>query len=939
LLIDNYLDKEYRYELYLCNPSSPYAIKGCLTNATTDRRIVWQLRQPDELSFKIYKTFEDGSDNSLFEEIEKSSVVRLEKYVDNTLESTQLFHISNLEFVSDITEYKQIQSYSLEIRMNKQSVRDFEFFCKLYTGTWNVNDIENSGIVDYILTLFKGNWTVDYITTGLASSSRSFNISNARVLEAIRTIEEEYNCIFIFNTDVQTIDIVEFGDTTYNDYFTNNGIILDSNNYVDQYRSQIDVDEIVTRLFVEGANNTNIASVNILGEEYIDDFSFFKNTKYMTQGLITALNSLDSLRQSEESNYQTLLTNLSTKFSELAVLLLDLANLGGALTDNDPEPTDGQLQLIQDKMDIAIKTGQAVDGKTYSQWKTDENNKLNEISSKKSAIQSKNNEIQTIQNNISSLQNSISYESNLTSTQLKELSNFIQEGNVKFETDQPLELLDLGKAYLIIKAQSQYDIQVDMVDVFSSSDDSYTWDKIQLAKKVNLILTDDQIFEPFIVSIEHSYDSNQLKITVSNKTYLNDDLNYLSAIWAKFNSTTTIVDNNKTSWDKAEDVSNEFEEYIKSPITSSNTKIKIGDEDGLIQQAQINRRGIYLRDNENANGQMRIFSDRILFTNNNWNPDPITGYGGYSVGITSNGITTDGSFKLISDGAFGGKNLITIDGNKISIYGDGTANSGIEIYNASNQKVMGFDSSGNLTMTGKLTIQSGSTGISSFGDAGDLATLDSIDYSSSYLTGTKPPADADRTQTIINGGLITTGRIELGTSGTINAGINGSGTSSSDIRFWAGDTYANRGIAPFRVTQNGTVTMTNADVVGKIRSGLSSDLTTAQVEIDNLGTFGGRIALNRGTGSNYTIQLQEFNYIVGSTYNFRPIIQLRTRNFDGSWSSGNVQIISASNNGIGIGYTSGLSVDSIVDKLSINGDLNVVGQIKINGSPFNVKFA
>lgn len=52
-----------------------------------------------------------------------------------------------------------------------------------------------------------------------------------------------------------------------------------------------------------------------------------------------------------------------------------------------------------------------------------------------------------------------------------------------------------------------------------------------------------------------------------------------------------------------------------------------------------------------------------------------------------------------------------------------------------------------------------------------------------------------------------TGRLEVGNGalGVNTAGVNGSGSSSSDIRFWGGATYANRATAPFRVQQDGTV--------------------------------------------------------------------------------------------------------------------------------------
>jgi hypothetical protein len=76
----------------------------------------------------------------------------------------------------------------------------------------------------------------------------------------------------------------------------------------------------------------------------------------------------------------------------------------------------------------------------------------------------------------------------------------------------------------------------------------------------------------------------------------------------------------------------------------------------------------------------------------------------------------------------------------------------------------------------------------------------------------------DKTKTIIDGGLVTTGRIEVGGGilGANNAGMNGavSGTPATDIRFWAGADYANRNTAPWRVQNDGTFYATQGFVGG-----------------------------------------------------------------------------------------------------------------------------
>ena len=77
----------------------------------------------------------------------------------------------------------------------------------------------------------------------------------------------------------------------------------------------------------------------------------------------------------------------------------------------------------------------------------------------------------------------------------------------------------------------------------------------------------------------------------------------------------------------------------------------------------------------------------------------------------------------------------------------------------------------------------------------------------------------DNTKTIIDGGLVTSGTIQVaGDNKSILAGITGKGTTDDAIRFWAGASFENRATAPFRVQQDGSVVMTKATVEGVVNA-------------------------------------------------------------------------------------------------------------------------
>ena len=91
----------------------------------------------------------------------------------------------------------------------------------------------------------------------------------------------------------------------------------------------------------------------------------------------------------------------------------------------------------------------------------------------------------------------------------------------------------------------------------------------------------------------------------------------------------------------------------------------------------------------------------------------------------------------------------------------------------------------------------------------------------------------DNTKTTIDGGIVTSGTVQLaGSDKSIKAGITGEGTTDSSVRMWAGASKENRATAPFRVTQDGKMVASNADITGNVNA--------------TSGTFKGRVEAQEG---------------------------------------------------------------------------------------------
>ena len=96
----------------------------------------------------------------------------------------------------------------------------------------------------------------------------------------------------------------------------------------------------------------------------------------------------------------------------------------------------------------------------------------------------------------------------------------------------------------------------------------------------------------------------------------------------------------------------------------------------------------------------------------------------------------------------------------------------------------------------------------------------------------------DNTQTTIDGGIVTSGTIQVaGDNKSILAGITGNGTASDSIRFWAGASFENRKTAPFRVMQDGSVVMNKAQVEGVINA-ISGKIAGFEISQGKIGKGG-----------------------------------------------------------------------------------------------------
>jgi hypothetical protein len=658
MLID-LLGNEFKYELYLCKPLSyvgvvpSYTVIGCLSSCAYNLTIKQQMQNINECEFDINMYWNDigRTENTYFDLINAGMMILLETYIDNTLKKSEYLYIYQTDLTGVEKEIKSIKCYSSQYKWNKIKIRNFtssDTFVttrKLYDGvTFDAADNTKGGILDYILQVKLYNtWSVSYMSASLYNKYRTFDISEQSLIDVIHTIEGMYNCVFFFDTNLHQISILEYAELP-----TETGLIINDTNYLKSISQQIKVDEIITRMYPEGKSplagggTMSISGVNITGQAYIDNFSYFRTATYMSVGLRTALTNHDNHLIAHATDHSTYLLSLTTHNAELDVLTNDLYNLN----------TD--LIIMQDKETICMRYNILVEGQNYAYWHGQVVAQEALITAKEAAITAKNAEITADYLNLSNLATHLSYDNitYFTTPQVQELLQFVNEETVKFDTEDIDELYALGVELLAIKATPPIEFSLDMIDIFSCKTENYTWDKLTLGSLVDLVFEDFNISsKPRVVEYTHNPDSNSLSVTVSNRTYFNDPLQYVSNIFAASKKTATVVENERDTY-KEYEADKSTIVYTGEVIETTNNEIT--NEDGTLV---LDRRGIFMKRIESTptGGQFRLFDDRILATRDNWDT--------YSVAITSSGIQCDDLWVLTNvDGS------VRISGTTIEIF-------------------------------------------------------------------------------------------------------------------------------------------------------------------------------------------------------------------------------------------------------------------------------
>lgn len=627
------------------------------------------LRDVNRLSFSVpFELNKDGKriPNPFYDYLDGDYIVVLEQIIDGDVYIKEAYTIVNPQMVGVDEDVKRIECRSLEYKFNRKVVR-------VLSGTLELVNNSNNSIMDMIIKdKLNNSWSLGYVNSELYGVFRTFDITERTLTQVFADLEDAFSCIFDFDSYNKIINIYkneELGAEV--------DVYIDEENYLTSLILDTPHDDVITRLYVNGAGETVVNSANPTGMGYIDDFTHYRNLKYMTQSLLDALNDYDTLLANADGQFQILLAEVNSIQNDLDNLYIELFQL------------ELDLILIEDNQDIAIAQGSS-SGQNYAHWFLQGKNKQTQINDKKTQIENTELLLDSVFDDINDLRNLVRYENNFTVAQLKELNFFVHESSERFNTDNPNQLYEMGVEKLKDLAIPKREFAIGVLDFFKSIGITERYTNIpklvKLGNFINISYNKQNFHETLrLLSYNHRIDANELQLVFSNKDKIDNSYSFIKDLQDKSNNASNRLEAEQEIYKQYE---KDKEAILKQnqPIDSGSNEIIMGD--GSV----ISRRGQFMRDLPGANGQMRVLGDRIVFTQDNWE--------NISVGITSAGIFTNNEFVLdMATQTSDGMNRILlnpVDGIKIQ---KANGNTWTDVFYA--------DSNGNLNLKGNITMDGG----------------------------------------------------------------------------------------------------------------------------------------------------------------------------------------------------------------------------------------
>lgn len=551
----------------LCNPNKE---ELCSLGLMFDAKVTLKYNALSQFTFSYLRTVE-GTTQPAYDLLDPKRLV--------LIEGIGYFIIDDVDEITDgLIPVKTVTASSLEMELTYKKLYSFKGVMKFYDVT--------TPQTSFLYKVLSGSgWSIGTIDASLYNINREFNVSDGTIYSVLMNeAETAYGCVFEFNTFTKTVSAKNISNA-----IASTDIYLSYDNLIQNSTFSKKSDEIVTALSVYGGGNLDIRAVNPLGGNYIYNFDYFKNTQWMSAGLVTAINNWKALIASRQVYYAGLLANLK---AENVILTTKNALLVTKNTEMDvllvtkKTRIEGKLPLDDINSQIAAKQV--------------------EINIVKAAIVTQNLNIASIKLSIAQVntQLSLTNTSNFTLPQQAELKTYIIENTyqntniVVYDNMTPEEiqdwtqiLYDYGASVLTKMATPRYEFSLTISNFITLKEYSSFTNQLVLGCGVTVNIRDDYMIENALLEISYSLDNpSDATFKFGNRLRLDGKDFIFSDLFGKTVSTSNSVNFNQSDWSNWTD---SYKDEVNSFISSSLDTTKNQLINSSNQEIVINGSGLH----------------------------------------------------------------------------------------------------------------------------------------------------------------------------------------------------------------------------------------------------------------------------------------------------------------------------------------------------------
>lgn len=549
------------------------------------------------------------------------------------------FIVDSIEEDGDDEDTFNVTAYSLGFELSHKLLKSF-------IG-------ESLGLKEMAREILKtSNWTIGDVdpkfeqinnATGEIEIKRTIEATDSNALDCILQMAETFGAIVEWDAENRRVSFKEF-----NNIGSFKGLTIDYGRLLKSIKRSRTTDEMVTRLYAYGNEDLSINSVNPTGQMYIEDFSFFiypferdelgnvvQSSYYMSDELCHALLNQSELLASRSSAIQDLTSQLLEKQNELITNQTNLIQL------------ELELNSILTRLDVAKASE---DEDLIANIKLEQVEKEEEVASKTAIVQSLQSEIDSIGGDIETLRDSIAIDSGFTQELYDELNFYIIEK--EWRDDRYIDAQELyndAVERFISLREPKVVITVDIENLFEMIDEQYYWDKLNLGDDIKIRYPQMNIeYIAKIIEINFDFEGGTINITIANTDKIGDEMDRLKELLYKSQTTTSILESNKYSFNKIPTIEDEIYRLVNGEWDANKNKITAG----VNNQIEIGNRGIIVRNPDIPNEIVIIQSGIIALSKDNGET--------WKTAIKPDGIVAE---RLIGN-IIAGRNLIITNGSK-----------------------------------------------------------------------------------------------------------------------------------------------------------------------------------------------------------------------------------------------------------------------------------